>query len=145
MAKLSGQYLTVTIDDSGDSPQIISGDVESVDIPDEYGELDVTGFSEGAVNSIAGMPAFNVEIAGTMNPVATVGIWTVLSGIVGGGAKTLTVAVGQGVAPVMGDPEFAGEFWCQKLNLSATPQGKLNVTASLRPSGSVAPAWGTVA
>jgi hypothetical protein len=145
MAKLNGQYLTIALDDSADAPRQIENDVESIDIPDEYGELDVTGFSEGAVNSIAGMPAFNVELAGTFNPAATTGLFTVLSGIVGGGAKTLTVQVGQGAAPVMGDPEFEGEFWCQKMNISATPQGKTMVTASLRPSGSVAPAWGTVA
>ncbi len=144
MAKLSGQYLTVTIDDSGDAAQNVSGDVESVDIPDEYGELDVTGFSDGSVNSIAGMPAFNVEIAGNFNAAATTGLFTVLSGIVGQGAKTLTVALGQGAAPTTGDPQFEGEFWCQKINVSATPQGKVTLTTSLRPSGSTAPAWATV-
>ncbi|MCK5558722.1 MAG: hypothetical protein KAJ01_10100 [Candidatus Hydrogenedentes bacterium] len=141
MGKLSGQYLVVKIDDSGDSPQDVSTDVESIDIPDEYGELDVTGFSDGAVNSIAGMPSFNVEIAGNMNPAAN-SLYDVLKGIVGKSAKTLTVQVGQGAAPTTGDPEFDGEFWCQKLNISSTPQGKLTVTSSLRPSGSVAPAWG---
>ena len=145
MAKLSGQYFTVTIDDSGDAPRDVSSDVESADIPDEYGELDVTGFSDGAVNSIAGMPAFNVEITGNFNPAATTGLFTVLNGIKGGGAKTLTVAVGQGAAPTTGDPEFEGEFWCQKVNIGATPQGKAALSASFRPSGSAAPAWGTVA
>ncbi len=145
MAKLSGQYLTIAIDDSADAAQNVEGDVESIDIPDEYGELDVTGFSDGSVNSLAGMPAFNVEIAGNFNAAATTGLFTVLSGIVGQGAKTLTVAVGQGTAPAMGDPEFEGEFWCQKMNISATPQGKVTLNASFRPSGSTAPAWSTVA
>ncbi len=144
MAKLSGQYLTVTIDDSADAPQGVSGDVESIDIPDEYGELDVTGFSDGSVNSIAGMPAFNVEIAGNFNPAATTGLFTVLKGIKGKGAKTLTVAVGQGAAPTTGDPQFEGEFWCQKMNVSGTPQGGLKLTASFRPSGSTAATWGVV-
>lgn len=140
MGKLSGQYIVVFIDDSGDSPQDVSVDVNSIDIPDEYGELDTTGFSDGAVNSIAGMPSFNVEVAGDLNP-ASNSLYDVLKGIVGKGAKTLTVQVGQGAAPTTGDPEFEGEFWCQKLNFAATPQGKPGVTTSLRPSGSVAPAW----
>jgi hypothetical protein len=33
MAKLSGQYLTVNIDDSGDTARAVSSDIESVDIP----------------------------------------------------------------------------------------------------------------
>lgn len=145
MAKLSGQYLVVYIDDSGDSPRDVSSDVKSIDIPDEYGEIDATGFSDGAVNSISGMPSFNVEITGMFNPGATTGLYTVLNGIKGGGAKTLTVQIGQGAAPTTGDPEFEGEFWLQKMNVSATPQGETGITASLRPSGSTAPAWGTVA
>jgi hypothetical protein len=144
MPKLSGQYLTVNLDDSGDAPQDVSTWVESVDIPDEYAELDVTGFSDGAVNSIAGMPAFNVEVTGNVDTLAN-SLWDVLQGIVGKGAKTLTVAVGEGAAPQTGDLEFEGEFWCQKLNISSTPQGKITVTTSLRPSGSGTPAWGVVA
>jgi hypothetical protein len=144
MAKLSGQYITIALDDSGDAPRQVESDIESIDIPDEYGELDATGFSDGAVNSIAGMPALPVEMTGTFNPAATTGIYTVAQGIVGKGAKTLTVAIGQAAAPVMGDPQFAGEFWLQKMNISATPQGKITITLSLRPSGSAAPAWSTV-
>jgi hypothetical protein len=90
------------------------------------------------------MPAFNVEISWNFNAVATTGLFTVLSGIVCAGAKTLTVDVGQGAAPTTGDPRFSGEFWCQKMNVSATPQGKVTLTASFRPSGSAAPAWSTV-
>jgi len=145
MAKLSGQYLVISIDDSGDTPRDVSSDVKSIDIPDEYGELDATGFSDGAVNSIAGMPQFNVEISGMFNALADTGLFTVLSGIVGKGAKTLTVQVGQGAAPTTGDPEFEGEFWCQKMNISSTPQGDASITTSLRPHGAVAPAWGVVA
>ena len=145
MAKLSGQFLTIDLDDSSAAIQDISADVESIDIPDEFGELDVTGFSDGAVNSLAGMPAFNVEISGNFNAGANNGLFTVISGILGGTtSRTLTVQVGQGAAPTGGDPEFEGEFWCSKMNISATPQGKVTLTASLRPSGSTAPAWGTV-
>lgn len=145
MAKLAGRFLKVYIDDSSGAAQDVSNDIESVDIPDEYGELDVTGFGEGSDNSMPGMPSFPVEITGMFNPTATTGLFTVLKGIVGGyTARTLTVQVGQNAAPTTGDPEFEGEFWCSKMNVSATPKGKVALTASFRVSGSVAPAWGTV-
>lgn len=143
MAKLSGQYLKVLIDDDADTPQDVSTDVESVDIPDEYGELDVTGFTDGVVNSIAGMPSMPIEINGHFDP-SSDSLFDIAKGAAGGGARTITVQIGQGAAPTTGDPEFEGEFWCQKVSISATPQGKLNVATSWRPHGSTAPAWGTV-
>ncbi len=145
MAKLAGRFLKVLIDDSGASPQDVSADIDSVDIPDEYGELDMTGFGEGSDNSSPGMPGFPVEINGTFNPAATTGLFTVLKGIVGGyTSRTLTVQQGQNAAPTTGDPEFEGEFWCSKIGISATPKGKTTLKASFRVMGSVAPAWGTV-
>jgi len=145
MAKLAGKHIKVFLDDSGGAAREISGDVESIDIPNEYGELDTTGFNEGSENSIPGMPAFPVELSVFMNPAATTGAYTVISGIVGKYAgKTLTVQVGQNVTPTNGDPEFEGEFWCQKMNFSADPKGRKMLSVSLRPYGSTAPAWGTV-
>src|SRR3990170_2838536 len=134
MAKLNGQYLQVQIDDSGAVLRDVSKDVNSVDIPDEYGELDATGFTDGAVRSIAGMPSFPVEIAGDFDATA-LSLYQVLKGIVGQSAvsKTLTIDVGQGALPTTGDPRFTGEFWCSKLNIAATPQGKLTIAASMRP------------
>ncbi len=143
--KLAGRFLKVLIDDSTGTPQTVSGDINSIDIPDEYAEVDVTGFSEGGENSIPGMPSFPVEITGHMNAATTTGLFTVLKGIVGKySACTLTVQVGQNAAPTTSDPEFEGEFWCQKMNLSADPKGEIKITASFRPYGSTAPAWGTV-
>jgi hypothetical protein len=146
MAKLAGRYLKVLIDDSAGTPRDVSSDIESIDVPDEYGELDMTGFGEGGENSIPGMPSFPVEITANYNPAATTGIYTVVKGILGSyTSKTLTVQVGQNAAATTGDPEFEGEFWAQKMNVSATPKGKVSLTISLRPMGSTAPAWGTVA
>lgn len=145
MSKLTGENITIMIDDSGGSPQNVSTDVESIDIPDEYDEVDMTGFTDGAHNSTAGLPAFPVEITGMFNPAAN-SLYQVLKGIKGvKSGHTLTVQVGQGAAPTTGDPEFEGEFWCQKMNLSAQPGGKIGVTASMRVYGATAPAWGTVA
>jgi hypothetical protein len=145
MAKLAGRFLKVLIDDSGGTPRDVSADIDSVEIPDEYGELDMTGFGEGSENSAPGMPSFPVEIAGMFNPAATTGLFTVLSGIVGGyTGRTVTVQVGNNAAPTTGDREFEGEFWLSKLGISATPKGKTVIKASFRVMGSTAPAWGTV-
>lgn len=143
--KLAGRFLKVMIDDSAGTPRDVSADIESVDIPDEYGELDTTGFGEGGDNSIPGMPSFPIEINGMMNPAATTGLYTVLKGLLGSyTSKTVTVQVGQNATPTSGDPEFEGEFWLQKMNISATPKGKVTLKGSMRPMGSTAPAWGTV-
>jgi hypothetical protein len=146
MAKLAGRFIKVYIDDSGGVAREVSGDVNSVDIPWELGELDVTGFNEGSVNSIPGMPSFNLEISGTFNPTATTGLFTVLKDIVGDYAThTVTVQVGQNASPTTGDPEFEGEFWCSKMNITTTPSGKVEISGSFRVWGATAPAWGTVA
>jgi hypothetical protein len=145
MSKLTGEHIVVLLDDSGGSPQDVSTDVESVDIPDEYDEVEMTGFSDGAHNSTAGLPSFPVELAGMFNPDAN-SLYQVLAGIKGvKSGHTLTVKVGQGAAPVSGDPEFEGEFWCQKMNVSTQPGQKISVSTSLRVYGATAPAWGTVA
>jgi hypothetical protein len=144
MAKLAGRWLTVSLEDST-TPRDISSDVQSIDLPTEFDEIDTTGFSDAAKNSIPGMPAFNVELAGTFNPVVSVGLFTVLKDIVGDYAgHVLTVAVGQNKAPENGDPEFEGSFWCPKLGVSGTPTGGLEITTSLRVYGAAAPAWGVV-
>lgn len=145
MSKITGEFVTVTLDDSTGTPRAVSSDVEAVDIPDEYDDVEVTGFTDGSHNSIPGLLNAPVEITGMFNAAATTGLYTVLKGIKGQkSAHTLTVKVGQGAAPVNGDPEFEGEFWCSKMNVAASPSGKLGLTASLRVYGAVAPAWGVV-
>ncbi len=145
MAKLAGRWITVTLDDESPAAKDVSSDVDSIDIPMEFDELDITGFSDAVKNSMPGLPGFNVELTGTFNPTADQ-LGDVLIGIVGDYAThTLTVAVGANAAPAMGDPEFEGEFWCPKMQISASPTGKVVVTASLRVDGTTAPAWGTVA
>jgi hypothetical protein len=145
MAKLAGRWITIALSDSVPTVRQIESDVDSIDIPIEYDELDVTGFSDAVKNSIPGMPGMNVEITGTFNPGAGTGLATVIMDIVGDYVgHTLTVKVGQNAAPTTGDPEFEGLFWCPKYQVSGSPTGKLVITASLRVYGIVAPAWGTV-
>ncbi|MBN1535188.1 MAG: hypothetical protein JW908_00545 [Anaerolineales bacterium] len=145
MSKLAGRWLKVYIDDAGLTAREVSSDVESVDIDDNYGELDVTGFSDGSENSIPGMPSFNVEMTCHFNPAATTGIYTVLNAIIGDYAgHTVTIQQGQNTTPTNGDPEFEGEYWLQSMKFSSDPKGKTTLTASFRVYGSTAPAWGTV-
>ena len=145
MAKLAGRWITVSLEDATPTARDISSDVTSIDIPTEYDELDTTGFSDGSKNSIPGMPGFNVELNGDFNPTTDTGLYTVLSDIVGDyAAHVLTVAVGQNTAPTTNDPEFEGSFWCPKMNISATPTGKVTISASLRVYGTTAPLWGVV-
>jgi len=145
MAKLAGKWLKIYLDNDAGLPCDISTYVESIDLPTEFDELDVTGFLDGSKNSIPGMPGFNIELACSFSVDATVGTHTVLSDIVGtGSAHTLTAQLGQNTTPTTGDPEFEGEFWCPKYGVSATPTGKVAVTSSLRVYGSVAPGWGLV-
>ena len=147
MAKLAGKWLKVYVDDNTGTPvaRDVSSDVDSVDIPDEYGSLDMTGFSDGSVNSAPGMPNLPIKITGKFDPAATTGLYTVLKGILGAGsAHTVTVQVGQNAAPTTGDPEFEGEFWLQSMPVGATPTGNLTIAGNFEVFGASAPAWGTV-
>ena len=145
MPKLAGRFLKVYIDNGAGAPQDVSADIDSVEIPDEYGSLDVTGFGEGAVNSIPGMPNLPIRMTGHFNPAATTGLFTVLKSIAGlYQSSTVTVQVGLNAAPVANNPEFEGEFWLASWPKSATPAGKIVINVNLEVFGSAAPAWGTV-
>ena len=146
MAKLAGRWLVVIIDDSNPTARTVSGDVQSVDIPLEYDELDVTGFSDGTKNSIPGMPGVNLEITGKFNPTANTGLFSVLVDIIGDYAgHTVTVQIGDNAAPTGGEPEFEGEYWLSKMTVSGSPSGAVEITGSFRVWGNSLPAWGTVA
>jgi hypothetical protein len=147
MAKLSSKFMTVNVDDSGGTARDISNDVESVEIPYNYDEHDVTGFSEGSHNVITGLAAMPITINGNFNAAATTGSHTVLSGILGSTtSKTVTIDIGQGAAPTTGDPEWSGEYTLTAYTVSAgDPTGPLKFTATLNVMGSTAPSWGTKA
>lgn len=145
MAKLAGRFLSVQIDDSGGTQRDVSADVESVEIPLEYGEVEVTGFGEGGENSIPGMPKDSVRIRGKFNPAATTGLYTVAKGILGSyTSKTVDIRVGQNAAPTTGDPKFSGEFWLKSMNISMTPQGAVMLDLEFLQFGSALATWGTV-
>lgn len=145
MPKLKAQYLKVEVDDSALAPQDISKDLDTVDFPYEYEEIDVTGFTEGVVNEMPGMLTAPITMSGTFNPATTTGYFTVIKGIVGVyTGHTVTIAIGQNTTPTTGDPEYEGEYWCKSMNVSGTPRGKLVLATEFRPYGATAPAWGVV-
>jgi hypothetical protein len=142
--KLAGRFLKVWIDDASGTPRDVSADIESVEIPEGYGELDMTGMGQGGEDAAPGMPGFPVEMVGMFNPAATTGLFTVLSGIIGQYAsKTVTIQVGNNAAPTATDPIFEGEFWLQKMSPGAVVKGKKALKASFKPMGGTAPSWWT--
>ena len=109
-----------------------------------FDEADLTGVSEAVRNFLAGHA--NSEISATfhMNDTATTGATTVLNGSVGG-IGTLTLQWGaSSAAPTTGDPEWEGEYVLLSNNI-ALDGNKFVHQVRWLPTGSTAPAWGTVA
>ena len=146
MAKLSGQFLQILLDDAGGTQRDISRDVNSIDLPLEHAELDYTGFMHLVENQGAGILSLNIEMSGDVYPASPAGSHTVLAGIEGvNSGHTLTVRLGNNAAPTTGDPQLELEVICTKYGITATPKGKQQFTASLRPyDPDVAPKWGLV-
>ena len=96
MVKLKAQHTKILIDDSGGTPRDVSADLDSIDIPQDFEEIDVTGFTETVVNEMPGMLTAPITLAGTFNAAATTGLYTVLNGIKGVySAHTVTIQIGQ--------------------------------------------------
>jgi len=142
MAKLTGPYITVQIDKAGAGPNDVSADIESITVPDEWLEADMTGFGEGVENSAPVLPTMPIEIVGKMNPAtnrlydvakANRGLYT---------SQTVIIDIGQNAAPVGGDPRISGEFWQQKLSIGATPKSAIGLTLTYKPMGGTAPTIG---
>jgi hypothetical protein len=134
-------------DDSGGTPRDLSGDLVVGSVSGgglTFDEADMTGVSETVYNFLAGHA--NSEVGGNfhMNDTATTGASTVLNGTQGS-VGTLTLQWGDaGAAPTTGDLEWEGEYVL--LNNSISLDGNKHVhNCTWKPSGSTAPAWGTVA
>lgn len=141
-------------DDTGDgagTARDLSGDLVRGSVSGGglvFDEVDMTGVSELVVNFLAGHANSTISAQFHMNDTATTGATTVLNGsmpsatVIGKG--TLTLQWGQsGAAPTTSDPEWEGEY--QMVSNEITPSGGTFVhSVTWRPSGSTAPAWGTV-
>jgi hypothetical protein len=137
--KISAKNAVISVDDSTGGLQNISKDCVSFEIEQDAGKLDITGFTEGSVNFIPGMPVYGVKLDVKWNSTATTGARTVLQGIfLSTTSKTVTVV------PEVGGQGFSGEFMLDALPVSGTPVGDL-VIGSVHFSvfGATAPTWST--
>jgi hypothetical protein len=108
MAKVSAKGAVITI-----NSQIIP-DVTSYSITWQFEPLDVTCFSDGAHNFVAGMAVKEVSMDFLWDTVATVGATTVLLPLVG---TNTTVSI----VPESGAQGFSGTMLVVGINPSGTP------------------------
>lgn len=135
--KISAKGAVIAVDDSGGSPQTISGDVYSFEIEQDAGKIEVTGFGNGSKNYIPGMPVYGITLSIYWNSTATTGARTVLQGIFGSTtSKTVTIT------PEAGGQALSGEFMLDNLPVKGTPDGDLDIgTVHFSVMGSTAPSW----
>jgi len=140
----------LSFDDSGGTARDLSGDLVPGSVSGGglvFDEADMTGVSESVYNFLRGHA--NSEITATfhMNDTATTGATTVLNGQLlpsVAGTGTLTLQWGaSSAAPTNPDPEWEGEYVL--LMGSIALDGNKHVhNVTFKPTGSTAPAWGTV-
>jgi len=136
----------ITWDDSGGNPRDLSGDLVPGSVSGgglTFDEVDLTGVSESVRNFLAGHADSEITARFHLNDTATTGATTVLNGS-NGGTGTLTLEFGSaGAAPTAGDPDWEGEYVL--LDAKVVLDGNKHVhEARWKPTGSTAPAWGTV-
>jgi len=139
------RWFTISVDDSGGTARDLSGDLVPGSIGGGglvYDEADMTGVSEAVYNFLAGHATSEITASFHMNDTATTGATTVLNGV-DGTVVTITLAWGQGAAPTSGDPDWEGEYVVLSANI-ALDGNKFVHQCTFKPSGSTAPAWGTV-
>ncbi len=136
----------IQVDDSGGAARDLSGDLVIGSLSGGgiiFDEVDMAGVSESVINFLSGHG--NSTIAGNfhVNDTATTGAFTVINGN-NGGTGTVTLQWGSlGTAPSTGDIEWAGEYvyFMGELTFDA---GKTVFPVTLKPTGAVAPSFGTV-
>lgn len=137
----------LSFDDSGGTARDLSGDLVPGSVSGgglTYDEADMTGVSESVRNYLSGHAESEIAANFHMNDTATTGATTVLNGQLGS-TGTLTLQWGEaGAAPSAGDPEWEGEYILLQNNI-ALDGNKFVHQCVFKPTGSTAPAWGTVA
>ena len=139
------RWFTINWDDSGTTARDLSGDLVPGSVGGgglTYDEVDLTGVSEAVKNFLAGHAESEITAQFHMNDTATTGASTVLNGSAGG-TGTLTLAWGAGAAPTGGDLEWEGEYVLLDATV-ALAGNKFVHQCRWKPTGSTAPAWGTV-
>ena len=138
MAKFAGKDCVVTIDNAAGSPQTVSTDIQSVEIEEDAGALEVTGFGDGSKNFIPGLPVVGITFEFLYDTATTSGATTILRGILNSStSKTVTVKLESAGSTL------TGEYMLDGLNHSATPAGEIkHGTAHFSVMGSTKPTWG---
>ena len=142
--------LRLSFDDSGAAAR----DLSSSMVPGSFGgpgwtfdEADMTGVSETFYNFLRDRAMNEITAKFYFDDTATTGAATVLIGqslpsVTGIGTLTAQFGTG-GAAPDTGDPEWDGEYVLLEAPVSMDGN-RMVITARWKPTGSVAPAWGTV-
>ena len=136
----------ISIDDSGGTARDLTGDLVPGSVSGGgliYDEANMHGVSEAVVNYLANFANSEITAQFRMNDTATTGAFTVINGL-NGSTGTATLRWGQsGAAPTTGDPEWEGEYVCLAGDI-VPADGGFSQNVRLLPTGSTAPAWGTV-
>ncbi len=135
-------HITVDIDDYNADIRDISPSLTGVDIPFDVDSTDVTGYSDGVINVTVGQPNQPLTLHGHFDTTDLVGAHTVLTRLVANISASIkiTVQIGIRTAPVGGEPEYEGLFYCKSL----VYDNSLNFVSMFEPATSAAPVWGTV-
>lgn len=135
--KISAKGAVIAVDDSAGTARTISADIDSFEIEQDAGKLEVTGFGEGSKNYIPGMPVYGITLNVKWNSTATTGAWTVLKGIFNSTtSKTVSIT------PEVGGQTLSGEFMLDALPAKGTPDGVLEIgSVHFSVMGATAPAW----
>jgi len=138
-------------DDSGGTARDLSGDLVPGSVSGgglTFDEANMTGVSEAVNNFLRGHATSEIAANFHMNDTATTGATTVLNGqslpsVAGTGTLTLQWGASS-AAPTNPDPEWEGEYILLSSNIAL--EGNKHVhQVVFKPTGSTAPAFGTVA
>lgn len=132
MAKVSAKGMVISF-----NSQNCSSDIESYDIEQDAGKIEVTGFTDGSVNYIPGLPVYGLTLTGKWNTAATTGFYTLCKSL-WLHATGMTISI----TPESGGPAFSGNFMIDNLPVSGTPAGAITMQSiHFSPQGVTAPTF----
>lgn len=135
----------ILVDNSAGSAQGLTGDLVPGSVQGggiTLDEVELTGVSESVKNFLWGHGNSEITAQFYLNDTATTGAFTVLKAAPYVGTVTLQWG-STGAAPTAGDPEWEGEYVVLSSG-AAMSGGAAIINARFLPTGSTAPAWGTV-
>ena len=145
MAKLAGDHVSVSVDNSSGTAKDITLDVNAVDTGIVTDAHDVAAFGEAFHNFVPGQADAPITLTGLFNS-ATDRSHDVLKDLQSSGVVvTITIGIGQNTAPTTGDPEFEGEYYCVGYTPSASNAAAITFTANFVVANATGAVWGTVA